>query len=516
MSEDYAIGNKAARRLTDANANNNKSDFTLNDSNQETIDNDDDDFVRDVRMFDEIPINTKVAELLSVEITPIEKEDSEIFTFDYRGSGGGVFRLNETTMTCDLGLRYNDAQLDDDTICDFIPRPLHTWMKSIEVQLNEVTMTNSNTENLHVSYITDFLFTNRIKNKNTANLNLSWRNEPGEENFLSLVRPTNANNVKALNKTGFKRIECFRNRDTVYVVDDLSVAFFGAGVQYLPTNQRYTIKFTKDTPRRIFTGSECKADGTAGGTNSDFHITNANDSGTPHANYTGCIINGGQNALNLSNLDKIKSVFKNFKLRLKQVTPEIQIQQEISRMLDVQGKLMNVFFQEIHIPAHVHDLSNTKFEKMNIFSGNVPYVIIITITKADYVNGDFFYPPTYFTWEKMIEIIVKVNSVPIPYKIKNSKDAYYHTKRALHLTDNEEMFIPYEFYEDGNAIIVLELNPTEDSHLKVIPLDTKKNVDVEITFTSGQTGNVYIKFMGFLNQVAKVGTLKMTYKQLAI
>lgn len=78
------------------------------------------------------------------------------------------------------------------------------------------------------------------------------------------------------------------------------------------------------------------------------------------------------------------------------------------------------------------------------------------------------------------------------------------------------MFVPYEHYEKGNAIIVMELNPTEDSHLKVIPLDTKKNVDVEITFANGGTGNVYIKFMGFLNQVAKVGSMKMTYKQLAI
>lgn len=172
MSEDYVIGNEAARQLTEVNANN-KLGFTLNDSNQETIDNDDDEFYHDVRnMFDKVPINDKVDELLSVEITPIEKSDSEIFTFDYRGSGGGVFRLNESHMTCDLGLRYNNAQLDDKTICDFMLRPLHTWMKSIEVQLNEVTMTNSNTENLHSSYIIDFLFTNKIKNKNSAGLNL--------------------------------------------------------------------------------------------------------------------------------------------------------------------------------------------------------------------------------------------------------------------------------------------------------------------------------------------------------
>ena len=112
-------------------------------------------------------------------------------------------------------------------------------------------------------------------------------------------------------------------------------------------------------------------------------------------------------------------MFNNFKLHLKRVTPNVQIQQEISKMLDIQGKIMNVFYQEIHVPAHVHDLSNTKFEKMNVFSGNVPYVMVITITKAEYINGDFFYPPTYFTWENIIELTVKVNSIPLPYKIKN-------------------------------------------------------------------------------------------------
>lgn len=85
----------------------------------------------------------------------------------------------------------------------------------------------------------------------------------------------------------------------------------------------------------------------------------------------------------------------------------------------------------------------------------------------------------------MKEIIVKVNSVSVAYKIKNSKDAYFHTRCALHLSESESMFVSYENYEERNAIIVFELCPTEDSHLRVLPKDTKKNVDVNITFEAG-------------------------------
>ena len=463
-------------------------------------------------MFNDIPINTQVQELTSIEIPPTEKEDSDIFTFDYKGSGGGVIKLNTSYMSAHVGLRFDNAQLDNDTICDFIPHPLKTWFKSVKVSLNKVTTTNSNTENLHVSSIIDMLYKSKVKNNNMA----GWRNVPGQEAFLATIRPNNVADVKELNKPGFKRIECFRGRNSVYVIEDLLVAFFGARIQYLPTNQRYTIKFTKDTSRRIFTGSKCEGAGAAADTDSDFHVANVHDRTNHLATYNAVIVNRGQHAANLANLDRVKSIFRDFRLNMKRLTPNAQIQQEISSALDVQGKLMNVFYQEIHVTTNFHDLTNSKCQRMNIFSGNVPYVMVMTLIKADYVNGNFYYPPTYFTWEHISDITVKVNNIPVCYKIKNSKDAYFHTRRALYLDDDEEMFVPYEFYEDGNAIVILELNPTKDSNLKVLPMDTKKNVDVEITFSPTGTGNVYIKFMGFLNQVGKVGSMKMTFKQLAI
>ena len=68
----------------------------------------------------------------------------------------------------------------------------------------------------------------------------------------------------------------------------------------------------------------------------------------------------------------------------------------------------------------------------------------------------------------MTNVIVKVNNNPICYPIKNSKDAYFHTRPAVHLEDFENM------HEDGHALVVFELSPTEDSNIRVLPKEPKK------------------------------------------
>ena len=100
-------------------------------------------------------------------------------------------------------------------------------------------------------------------------------------------------------------------------------------------------------------------------------------------------------------------------------------------------------------------------------------------------------------------------------KLKIQKDAYYHTRKALHLGDSEPMYVPYEYYEDGNAFVVFELNPTEDSNLKLLPKEMKKSVDVEIPFDTTDDVSVYVKMIGLINQVCKFATMK-TFKQLAV
>ena len=289
------------------------------------------------------------------------------------------------------------------------------------------------------------------------------------------------------------------------------------GAQYLPLNNKWTLKFTKDSSRRIFTGSEMEYGAAANqttGTASHFHIANCHDN--THAAYTAHITNGGQSATNLGNLDKVKTELTQFEIHYKILTPNAQIQEDINRMLDMEGKYINVFYQEIHVRNEVHKLSNSKFTCNNEFGFNCPYVLILTVVHMDYVNGDFFRTPSHCTWEKIKQVIVKVNNVPIPVRIESLQEAYFHTRRTLHLGDSEKMFVDYDNYEDGDCIMVFEMNPTDDSNLKVLTKEMKKSVSVEIEFDPIANVEVYMKMTGLMNQVIKFATMQTTFKQLAI
>ena len=136
------------------------------------------------------------------------------------------------------------------------------------------------------------------------------------------------------------------------------------------------------------------------------------------------------------------------------------------------------------------------------------------LVRNDYYNGDAFVPPTYFSWEKMISIVVKVNNIPICYPIKNSKDAYFHMRRALHLEDFESMHVNYNYYEEGHALMAFELSPTEDSNIRVLPMEPKKNVNVEIEFEVQNDVKVYVMFVGIMNQAVQFVFLQTTFKEI--
>ena len=130
--------------------------------------------------------------------------------------------------------------------------------------------------------------------------------------------------------------------------------------------------------------------------------------------------------------------------------------------------------------------------------------------------GIFFRTPSHCTWEKIKKVVVKVNNIPLPIKIESKQDVYYHTRKALHLGDSENMFVDFDNYEKGDCIMVFEMNPNCDSHLKVLPKELKKNISIEIEFETTPNVEVYIYQTGLMNQVLKVATMQTTFKQLAI
>ena len=508
------LGNEGARLLSEENTETEEVPV-LQENNQELIKPDSAFHTNAIEMFDQIPINVDVVEKRLLILHPLEKEDSEIFTFENSISGGGVIKLDESKMRATMSTKFNNNDINGDTWVDCMPHPLHSLWKSTELFVNGVTITNSNNANLFVTDILSRLYSHNERNSDLAGCSLGYRDKPGQRGYLSnIISTATSTSAKTSNPGAVKRVAALKREEKL--IDDLNFCFFGMGPQYIPLNNIIIVKFTKDTSRRFFTGSEMEYAGAQTGNDSDFHIANAQDGATPHAAFTAHVTNGGQSATNLGNLDRLKTKLKHFEIEYSVYTPSAQIQSDINRMLDVEGKYMNVFYQEIHVRSEVHSLANSKFSCHNVFGSNAPYVLILTVVRVDYENGDFFRTPSHCTWEKIKEVVVKVNNVPLPVKIESLKDAYYQTHKSLHLGDSEKMYVDFDNYEDGDCIMVFELFPSEDSNLKVLPKDLKKSVSVEITFDTTAGVDVYVKMTGLFNQVCKIAAMQTTFKQLAI
>ena len=508
----YNLGNEGARELTEENAEN-EDVPVLQENNQELIKPNSAFYVNAIEMFDQIPFNVDVLEKRLLVVHPNKKEDSDIFTFENSISGGGVIKLDESKMRATMSVKFDGNDIHANTWVDCLLHPLHTMWKAAELFVNGITITNSNNENLFVSDILSRLYSHNERNSDLAGCSLGYRNAQGQHGYLAnIVSTATSTAAKTNNPNATKRVAALKREE--FLIDDLSFCFFGMGPQYIPLNNIITVKLTKDSSRRFFTGSEMQYAGVQTDTTSSFHQANCHDN--THAAYTAHVTNGGQSASNLGNLDKLKTKLKQFEIEYSVYTPSSQIQSDISRMLDMDGKYMNVFYQEIHVRSQVHSLSNSKFSCQNVFGSNAPYVFILSVVRTNYVNGDFYRPPSYCTWEKIKEVVVKINNVPLPVKIENKKDAYFQTRKALHLGDSEKMYVDFDNYENGDCIMVFELFPSEDSNLKVLPKEMKKSVGVEITFDTTANVDVYIKMTGLFNQVCKIATMQTTFKQLAI
>ena len=90
-----------------------------------------------------------------------------------------------------------------------------------------------------------------------AGVTLGYVDKPGERGYLSAI-DSNADRIVAQSKNGFNRVKNLSGGR--YIIQDLRFGFFGVGPQFLPINNRLKVKFTKDSSRRFFTGSEWERD----------------------------------------------------------------------------------------------------------------------------------------------------------------------------------------------------------------------------------------------------------------
>ena len=194
--------------------------------------------------------------------------------------GGGLIKLLDTYVTADISVRTSGrAKLNASTICDYIPWPLASWWKSVDVVANGVALSVSHTDNLIVSSIFSRLFERKNAKEDLYGCNMGWEDVPDKRQYLhDVTDDDNANNTRApiIANTGTKkRIDSIVNADPQYCIEKMLMLFFNSGDQYIPTNNTLRMKFTRESQHKFLTMSEHKY----AGTESAFHHGVANASG---------------------------------------------------------------------------------------------------------------------------------------------------------------------------------------------------------------------------------------------
>ena len=85
---------KGARQLSEENARKQIVPYIENITPKNIHDDEDETYHEIDEMFEDVPINYQIIEKTWISLTPAEK-DSEIFSFEHTGSGGGVIKLDE-------------------------------------------------------------------------------------------------------------------------------------------------------------------------------------------------------------------------------------------------------------------------------------------------------------------------------------------------------------------------------------------------------------------------------------
>ena len=163
-----------------------------------------------------------------------------------------------------------------------------------------------------------------------AGVTMGWLDTPGKMNYLSeVIDDNNANNTR---KPITDNMGASKQQSSV--ADKLFCHVFYKGHQYLTSSTDVSLKWNKDSNHRILTMLEYNCSRTA----SSFTHAMGNASGNN--------VGAGQLGANLEKLDEVKIKFEEFYLHLKYVTPKLQIQETLNKMLQMDGDISQIFLNK--------------------------------------------------------------------------------------------------------------------------------------------------------------------------
>ena len=120
---------------------------------------------------------------------------------------------------------------------------------------------------------------------------------------------------------------------------------------------------------------------------------------------------------------------------------------------------------------HSKDTTNVSFT--DIFNDSLPHLYFFFTMCRDFDNGHLHIPCTHLDWEDITNFQLTVNG--------NMRGP---------VINEESMLFSYDECKDRYAIIGYEIPPTEDSQLKVLPLETRAELSVNVTSDTKQGVNL--------------------------
>ena len=337
-----------------------------------------------------------------------------------------------------------------------------------------------------------------------ARVTMGWLDTPGKISYLLEVTDNNhADNTRKPitdNAGAAKRGSSVVNANPRFVADKLFCPVFYDGDEYLTWSTDVSFKWNKDSNRRILTMSE--------------HNYNATASTFSHAtqNASGSNEGAGQLGAILEKLDEAKIRFEEFYLHLKFVTPKAQIQSTLNKMLQTDEEVLQIFLNKVRVTTKPHSRGTSFLTISDVFNGHILYLYLYFAKEQDYSNGDAFAPPTHHNWEGITNFHITANGQQRGPTITNSQEGYFHLRKALQLNDNQELPFNYDDYAKEYAYVTYKIPPIEDCNLKVLPLDSKTPMSVNITYTMLANRNI-THHISFFHQGANFGFMKTPYKE---
>ena len=174
------------------------------------------------------------------------------------------------------------------------------------------------------------------------------------------------------------------------------------------------------------------------------------------------------------------------------------------------GGLAQYFFTQDHIQAFNASKGDVNFSR-NIYSGNLPYMIVVAIVDARRHVGEYDKNPFLFGHYDAKSVSCLVNDISIPGRpmtsefLKGRYAAAYTSFAAV----SENCFIDYEAYKGGYTMWVFNINPKEnDEDLRLLK---SGNIRLDIPFGTELPEPVQVIVFGHFHNCFQIDELRKVF-----